>query len=382
MAAVEQGWQRLWSEPAAPDPPRLGRGDWALVACFFALLLVEVAGRSDLSLVAPGVIWSCLLLPSLLGRRVQPLLMLALAFGGTLALELALAGWGQRMVSPDALAFVLILPYALTRWGSGRAVAGGVALISVVIGLDPFLKQTRAAELLGGVAVVTAALALGAMVRFRDRAQRQALVEVRLKERAELARDLHDTVAHHVSAIAIQAQAGLATAPQRPEAAHEALKAIAQQASATLAEMRAMVQVLRADEPAPLAPPAGLSDLAKLAAPHPDGVAIQLALSEDLGDLLPAVSNTLYRLAQESITNARRHARQATRIEVEVRSDGAQVHLRVSDDGEKVNAGTGGYGLRGMAERALQLGGRVQAGPNPDRGWTVTAVLPKKGPTA
>jgi signal transduction histidine kinase len=207
-------------------------------------------------------------------------------------------------------------------------------------------------------------------------------VEVRLKERAELARDLHDTVAHHVSAIAIQAQAGLASAPQRPQAAEEALRAIAQEASATLAEMRAMVQVLRADEPAPLAPPAGLSDLAKLAAPHPDGVAIQLALSEDLGDLLPAVSNTLYRLAQESITNARRHARQATRIEVEVRSDGAQVHLRVSDDGEKVNAGTGGYGLRGMTERALQLGGRVQAGPNPDRGWTVTAVLPKKGPTA
>ena len=206
-------------------------------------------------------------------------------------------------------------------------------------------------------------------------------MEVRLKERAELARELHDTVAHHVSAIAIQARAGLALAPSRPDAAAESLRVIVQEASRTLAEMRAMVQVLRAEEPAPLAPTPGLSALAELAATPADGPAIQLALPEDLGDLLPAVSNTLYRLAQESITNARRHARRATKIEVEVRSDEAQVHLRVSDDGEKVSTNNAGYGLRGMSERALQLGGRVEAGPNPDRGWTVTAVLPKRGPT-
>lgn len=256
----------------------------------------------------------------------------------------------------------------------------GVAAIGLVIGADPLLKQTPASELLGGIAVVTSALALGAMVRFGDRSQRQALVEVRLKERAALARDLHDTVAHHVSAIAIQAQAGLALAPSRPEAAADSLRVIAQEASRTLAEMRAMVQVLRAEEPAALTPSPDLSALPQLVANTKEGPAIQLALPEDLGDVLPAVSSTLYRLAQESITNARRHARQATRIEVEVRSDDLQVHLRVSDDGEKVHFSGDGYGLRGMTERAQQLGGRVEAGPNPDRGWTVTAVLPKKGP--
>ena len=374
-------WHRLWFEPPAPDPPPIGRGDWALILGFFSLVLVEVATRDELNLTSPGVLGCLAMLPTLLGRRARPSLMVGLAFGGTLALELALALRGQVLVSPDALAFVLILPYAMTRWGSGRAVASGVALIGLVIASDPLLKRTPVSELLGGIGVVTTALALGAMVRFRDRAQRQALVEVRLKERAELARDLHDTVAHHVSAIAIQARAGLALAPSRPERAAESLRVIVQEASRTLAEMRAMVQVLRAEEPAPLAPTPGLSALAELAATPADGPAIQLALPEDLGDLLPAVSNTLYRLAQESITNARRHDRRATKIEVEVRSDEAQVHLRVSDDGEKVSTNNAGYGLRGMSERALQLGGRVEAGPNPDRGWTVTAVLPKRGPT-
>ncbi|WP_332108222.1 ATP-binding protein [Phytohabitans suffuscus] len=90
-------------------------------------------------------------------------------------------------------------------------------------------------------------------------------------------------------------------------------------------------------------------------------------------------------MAQESVTNARRHARHATRIEVRVAADDTSVHLRVSDDGESSAArpaGAPGFGLIGMMERADLLGGTCAAGPNPDRGWTVTAVLPRAGASA
>ena len=89
----------------------------------------------------------------------------------------------------------------------------------------------------------------------------------------------------------------------------------------------------------------------------------------------------LYRIAQETVTNAVRHARHATRVVVHVGDEGEQVRLTVRDDGDASAAGhtAPGYGLAGMAERASLLGGTLQAGPNPDGGWTVDAVLPRGG---
>ena len=88
----------------------------------------------------------------------------------------------------------------------------------------------------------------------------------------------------------------------------------------------------------------------------------------------------MYRLAQESVTNAQRHARNATRIAVLVAGDATSVRLRVRDDGEGGQNVSPGYGLIGMIERADLLGGVFEAGPDPDGGWTVTAVLPRTGP--
>jgi signal transduction histidine kinase len=98
-------------------------------------------------------------------------------------------------------------------------------------------------------------------------------------------------------------------------------------------------------------------------------------------DLGPAVGAAVYRLAQESVTNAVRHARGATRVEVRVTADDRSVHLRVSDDGDvgHARAPAPGYGILGMIERADLLGGRCAAGPDPSGGWTVTAVLPRAG---
>jgi signal transduction histidine kinase len=217
-------------------------------------------------------------------------------------------------------------------------------------------------------------------LRYRARARQRELDQVKLLERERLARDLHDTVAHHVSAMIIRAQAGLATAPLNPSAATDALRVIEAEASKALAEMRGIVRVLRTDEPAELAPTPQVADLHTLAGRHLAGPAVEVAVDGDVEDLPAPVGTAIFRLAQESVTNARRHARNATRIAVSVVADDRSVRLQVTDDGEAAPARAataGGFGLAGMIERAGLVGGTCEAGPGPVRGWTVTAVLPR-----
>jgi signal transduction histidine kinase len=237
--------------------------------------------------------------------------------------------------------------------------------------------------------VLFATVALGAAVRYRSGARMREMAQVKLLERERLARDLHDTVAHHVSAIAIRAQAGLAVSAADPGAAAEALRVIEAEASRALSEMRTMVRALRREEAErdeasslDLAPVPGVRDVERLAGRGRDGPAVDVEILGDLDDLPPAVGSAIYRLAQESVTNARRHARHATRIAVSVAADENSVRLRVSDDGDASGSrphAAPGFGLMGMIERADLLGGSCEAGPNADRGWTVTAVLPRAG---
>jgi signal transduction histidine kinase len=202
-------------------------------------------------------------------------------------------------------------------------------------------------------------------------------VEIRNQERVALARELHDTVAHHVSAIAVQAQAGAVVARLQPERAVEVLAAIESEASQTLAEMRSMVRVLRHEDPVAYAPPLGVSDLPALASAGATP-AVEVSLDGSMTELARPVDAALYRLAQESLTNAVRHARGATRVGIEVRREGSTVRLRVSDDGRTRPGSTPepGFGLLGMAERAQLLGGSLRAGPGGEGGWVVEAVLP------
>jgi signal transduction histidine kinase len=204
------------------------------------------------------------------------------------------------------------------------------------------------------------------------------LDQVRLRERELLARELHDIVAHHVSAMVIRAQAGRVVSAADPQAAMDALAVIEAEGTRTLAEMRTMVGVLRDDRTAALVPQPGVADLERLARSVGDRPWVEVKMSGDVEDLGPAVGAAIYRIAQESITNAVRHARNATRIDVGVTVDGDAVHLTVRDDGETTSAPRNplGYGLVGMTERASLLGGSFAAGPGADRGWTVDVVLP------
>jgi signal transduction histidine kinase len=184
-------------------------------------------------------------------------------------------------------------------------------------------------------------------------------------------------VAHHVSAIAVQAQAGRALAGQRPEAGLEALAAIEGEASQTLAEMRAMVRVLREGAPAEYTPQPGVADLASLARRDPVPV-VEVDLPDDLDPLPHPVDAAVYRLAQEALTNALRHARNPSRVEIRVVKAGGRLRLRVTDDGQidPARPASHGFGLLGMTERVQLLGGTLRAGPASGGGWTVDAELP------
>ena len=356
----------LGNEPRAPGAPARSWRDWALAGVFCLSAVIEGLTRPDLPGGGTAVLLVFLLAPTLLWRRSHPLLMVAIAFPATFVAPLFTGG-----VPPEArsLAFLILLPYALLRWGSGREIAGGVAIIVAKAVASVVAGQMPAGTALAGAAVTFAVAALGVAMRYRASARQRELDQVRLVERERLARDLHDTVAHHVSAMAIRAQAGLAMAESDPAAATDALRVIEAEAAKALTEMRTVVAALRSDDALPLLAFAGGTP------------PVDLDVTGDLNALAPAVGAAVFRLTQEAVTNARRHARHATRIEVRVATDDTSVHLQVTDDGEPIaeTPPGHGFGLAGMRERAQLLGGVCSAGPNPDRGWSVTATLPRTG---
>src|SRR5690606_17863922 len=138
---------------------------------------------------------------------------------------------------------LLVLPYALFRWGSGREAAIGLVVMSIPQALDMVLDPSDPASTAAGFVFLLFPAALGASVRFRARWRRRDLDEAKLLEREQLARELHDSVAHHVSAIVIQAQAGRLLATSDPDAAQRALATIESEASRTLGEMRSIVGI-------------------------------------------------------------------------------------------------------------------------------------------
>jgi signal transduction histidine kinase len=381
---VSNAVRSIWAEPRAPQPPARVWRDWVLVAVLVATAILEASFRQDVIWRPVALVLAVALVFPLLWRRTHPLAAVAVTFGVLIAVTVAAAALfgADGPVGLDTAVYVLLFPYALFRWGSGReAVIGlGIILVAYVLGIASDYTGVVDTALASVVALFPAAL--GAAVRYQTTARLRALDQVKLREREQLARELHDTVAHHVSAIAIRAQAGRVVAGSHPGAAVEALKVIEEEASRTLTEMRGIVGVLREDEEPELAPQRGVADLKQLADRVGDRPRVEVQLSGDLDDLGPSVGAAVYRIAQESVTNAVRHARHATRISVSVAGDDDCVRLTVRDDGDASSTGrrSAGYGLVGMTERAMLLGGTLEAGPGPDRGWTVNAVLPRAAP--
>ncbi|MFI8412317.1 sensor histidine kinase [Paeniglutamicibacter gangotriensis] len=371
----------LWAEPRPSAPPVRVWRDWVLLAVVTVSGVMEGVLREDLSLPGLSVVLAVGLAPLLLWRRTHPLAVVATAFGVVAVVDIGLIVSDAPALDMYTMVYFLMLPFSLFRWGSGRDAVAGLAIILVPAIMSLFVSWTGVTDAIGGVAVLLSAFALGWAVRSQHGAQERRLEQVKSEERVLLARELHDTVAHHVSGIVIQAQAGRAVATSHPERAAEVLAVIEDAASRTLTELRTMVGVLRASEGADFAPSPGVADLGRLAGQAEGGPQVDVELSGELDDLSPAVGAALYRLTQESVTNARRHARYATRVAVRVVGDAERVQLTVDDDGALSTAGgsPSGYGLVGMRERAKLLGGTFHAGPSAGGGWRVEATLPRAG---
>ncbi|KQP66895.1 sensor histidine kinase [Nocardioides sp. Leaf285] len=387
----------LLEEPRPSAPPARVRRDRALLAFVVVCVLLEGALRADLPTPVLSVVVTLGLAPLLLWRRTHPFAVVAATFGTIAVVDLGLLAVGAPVLDVYSMLYVLVLPYALLRWGSGREAVAGLGVILVPATMAAVVSWTGLADAVGGYAVLVSSIVLGWAVRSQHGARERRLAQAKSEERVLLARELHDTVAHHVSAIAVQAQAGRALAATSPSAPLEALRVIEVEASRTLAEMRAMVGVLRSDAPVAYAPQPGVADLARLAGASPAGPRVEVGVSGDVAGLPAAIDAAVYRIAQEAVTNALRHARHATRVDVRLTGDASTLTLLVRDDGDPTiidlsttdprstdpgaaDAAPAGFGIAGMTERALLLGGTCHAGPCPDRGWAVTATLPRRVP--
>ncbi|MBR8743555.1 sensor histidine kinase [Nocardiopsis sp. MG754419] len=283
--------------------------------------------------------------------------------------------FGFPISMTEALGMLTVLALTALR---GRA--WQILLVSVLAALAAFSDHLREPfSMTAGtpLLLVLVGLAPGLYLRWRAADREARLRRVRAEERLSIARDLHDVVAHEVTGIVVRVQALRHVADRRPELVGEALPEIEEAGTRALESMRGMVSRLRGPEEAPLVSDP-VEGLRTLAAPAGHGrPEVSVSVTGAVADLSAAVGTAVWRIAQESVTNALRHARGATGVDVEVWTTADEARLRVTDDGRGGSRGGpgGGHGLLGMEERARILGGTVAAGPS-GRGWTVTAMIP------
>jgi signal transduction histidine kinase len=270
----------------------------------------------------------------------------------------------------------------------GALTAIGVILAIVLVdgALDLGAVGTR-------IPLVFASLALGDTLRSRqalhaaalERAQREAHEREEdgrrrvADERLRIARELHDTLAH--SLVAINVRAGVAVDLDDSEDPSEALRDIKQVSATALHDLRATLSLLRdEDDAAPTAPTFDLEALPGLVdRVRSAGLDAEVDVEVNGAAVPSAIGGAAFRIIQEALTNVLRHA-EASRAHVGVRATPDLLDIEVTDDGTSGNAGASpGLGLRGMAERAAALGGRVDVGPRDGGGWRVHAVLPLTG---
>jgi signal transduction histidine kinase len=268
------------------------------------------------------------------------------AYLGTAA-GLAVFGWAEFLVGPPRVGrFVSVLAWVLVVLCAGEVSRYHRA----------YIAETR---------------------RRADEAERTREEEARRRateERLRIARELHDVLAHKISLINVQA--GAALHRREPEQAYTALSAIKDASKETLRELRTTLGVLRqVDEAGPLDPAPSLDRLSELIKRTKDaGLAVRLIVSGDRAPLPAPVDLAAYRIVQEALTNAVRHAGSATATVI-VRYDADHVVVEVNDDGQGAEVAEGN-GIRGMRERAATLGGTLAASPRPGGGFLVRASLP------
>ena len=367
-------------------------------------------------------------------RSAGPAATLSLA--GSVGLAVAVTGSGTIVgfgfVEGTTLTLLLVACWRRAAGRRQQAVAGLVALAVVALparlGLSA-LADTAVIEALA-VAVAAVAVATGSVLRSADASHQAAVVAVRRAEREDVARELHDVVAHHVTGMVVLTQAArtVAARPAPPAGAaagaagpagspglDDALGAVERAGAEALASLRSMVAVLRSpdlDDPedpdgAPLEPIPTVEELDEVVDRFRASGAVErvdLAVAPAARTLPPQVQAALVRVVQESLTNAARYARGASRVSVDLARAAGHAVLTVSDSGARADHAPGpgpgpgpgggarwggGFGIAGMRERVAALGGTLVAGPTSGPGpgtdpgagggaggWTVRAEVP------
>jgi signal transduction histidine kinase len=332
---------------------------------------------------ALAAIASLVMSAALLWRRRAPLESL-LAAGGTFAAwTLIDAPMGSLM--PFVIVLVAIFT-AAQKEPPRRAVAGGVIGLAAIWLEIAVTDNNFANYAFTGVFIVGAWLAgrgfssreahAGVLEARAERLELEARAAV-ADERARIARELHDVVAHNVSVIVIQSQAAQQSTPPDTDAGR-ALRSIETTGQDALTEMRRLLGLLRKeDEELALAPQPSLRHLDRLAESVRDaGLPVEVEVEGDPVALPPGVDLSAYRIVQEALTNALKHAGPA-RARVLVRYRAEELELEISDDGTgAAGANGGGHGLVGMRERVNVYGGVVESGGRPEGGYAIRVRLP------
>lgn len=288
--------------------------------------------------------------------------------------------WGFTESAALTLLMIMCVRRCATRQAIAFAVLTGLAMVLMAFRARPLLADVLWFMMMAILA--GSALGVGAYLRSVDNRRARAMSGARQSERLELARDLHDFVAHHITGIVVQTQAARYVAQTSPEQTAEMLAGIESAAVQALASMRRLVTVLRTADGAATRPAGGLAQVDELVTGFARG-GPPATLDIDPGlvhrELPPEVATTVHRVVQESLTNARKYAADATLVRVTVRERAGGVEVAVRDDGKGAgrrmprDAMGGGFGIVGLTERVRTVGGHLHAGPRPEGGWEVVA---------
>jgi signal transduction histidine kinase len=364
----------------------------ALAAILLAVTVAEIASSGHAHAHAIDYVAAPLFcLPVAFCHRAP---LAAIATYAVTGLVVALLGGDLVTHTNTAVFLCMVLVFALAAGTERRRFAAGVAITMVCIPLAGIIEGQSAVGMVAWVGLLPVGLPalVGRMLRGRNELNRrlagqaQALAAGRAEreraavfaERARIAHELHDVVAHDVSVMLVQAQAARRIAASDPERAREAIAAIESTGRDALGELRRLLGVLRrGDEELALAPQPSLARLQPLVERvRAAGVPVALAVEGAPRALAPGVDATAFRIVQEALANVLRHAG-ASRAEVRIAYQAGDLELAVRDDG----SGDGtvapeGHGLIGLRERVGLYGGELRAGPHGRGGYELRARLP------
>jgi signal transduction histidine kinase len=326
---------------------------------------------------------------SLAWRQRRPLIVLAIVMGGLAALSLAFGG----SETSTAVFINVVAVYSAAAHVSNAELPVALVLIAAGVAVHDVRDPEIAAfgDAIWNAILLGLTFLVGIGMRKRQartraleeeaeslRRERETLaLEAVAEERRRIARELHDIISHSLGIVVLQAGAAEQVLERDPEGARAALRLIRSTGQAAIGEMGTLLELVRDGAQAPRQPQPSLADLdALVATTRESGLPVDLAIEGQRRRLAAALELSVFRIVQEGLTNALKHAGRVP-THVVLRFHGDQLEIEVADEGgAEVNARGSGRGLAGMRERVAVFGGQLEAGPRPGGGWTLRAVLP------